>query len=449
MLRNLETKMDTAFGDALTRGYFSGAALIVADGGSVLYSREWGHCRQGGEPVGATTRFDLASLNKALVTAPLTMLAVDKGLLRLNDPLSRFFPAPPDKKEITIRHLLSHSSGLAPYRPFFSELVGVASEKRREAIVSMILDDTLQSVPGEVASYSDFGFILLGVILEEILGDRLDRLADKLLFMPLDMDELHFCPIKTGFSPETRPERETTHPYLEEYSEFERSASSPESGTSFSPVMAPRRKDLSPNPGAPPGMRTTPTCQAPLPANLSIHPSSCGKVGRRWNGAELYIQFAATEVCPWRKRLLVGEVSDENAWALGGVAGHAGLFGTARGVFAFVSHLRDIYTKECRKSFVSPEILQLFWTRAGLPEDSTWALGYDTPSPVGSSAGRYFSQKSVGHLGFTGTSFWFDLQRDRIVVLLSNRVHPTRENEAFKKFRPVVHDLVMEAVYGT
>ncbi len=155
-------------------------------------------------------------------------------------------------------------------------------------------------------------------------------------------------------------------------------------------------------------------------------------------------RFAATEKCPWRNRLLVGEVDDENAYCLGGVAGHAGLFGSARGIYECLRFLFHIYRGEWRESPWNPEIVRLFWEKRNMAPGSTWALGFDTPSPTNSSAGVYFSPKSVGHLGFTGTSFWMDLEREAIVILLTNRVHPSRGNGAIKQFRPMLHNIVME-----
>jgi serine-type D-Ala-D-Ala carboxypeptidase len=157
-------------------------------------------------------------------------------------------------------------------------------------------------------------------------------------------------------------------------------------------------------------------------------------------------EVAATEVCPWRKRLLEGEVDDENAYCLGGVAGHAGLFGTARGVWRMLSFLWDLYTGEADGPQWRSDVLRLFWTRQAGAGATTWALGFDTPSASGSSAGRYFSPKSVGHLGFSGGSFWLDLDREVLVVLLTNRIYPTRQNEGIKLFRPLVHDTVMKAL---
>ncbi len=153
--------------------------------------------------------------------------------------------------------------------------------------------------------------------------------------------------------------------------------------------------------------------------------------------------FAATENCPWRGKVLEGETHDENAWVLGGFSGHAGLFGTAEEVDRLLNLLLANYNGE-RRDFFNPDTVREFFRRAGAPDENTWALGWDTPSSSGSSSGRYFSKKSVGHLGFTGTSVWIDLEREICVTLLTNRVHPTRENIKIRTFRPVLHDLVME-----
>jgi CubicO group peptidase (beta-lactamase class C family) len=154
--------------------------------------------------------------------------------------------------------------------------------------------------------------------------------------------------------------------------------------------------------------------------------------------------YAATEACGWRGRVLVGEVDDENAWALGGVAGHAGLFATAKAVWQFAQALLD--TAVGRRSWLPPELLLQSWQRQPSPAGSTRAIGWDTPSAVGSTAGDYFSPRSIGHLGFTGTSLWIDPDHDVIVVLCTNRVHPSREATGIQRLRPEVHNLVMQAV---
>lgn len=151
-----------------------------------------------------------------------------------------------------------------------------------------------------------------------------------------------------------------------------------------------------------------------------------------------------TSDCAWRGRVLCGEVQDENAWAMGGVAAHAGLFATAQDVFCFADELIDCY--HGRGKLVSKDVLRQFWTLDSRVPGSTWALGWDTPSSQHSSSGKYFSSKAVGHLGYTGCSLWIDPERELVVILLSNRVHPSVENNLIREFRPMIHDLVMEAL---
>jgi CubicO group peptidase (beta-lactamase class C family) len=151
--------------------------------------------------------------------------------------------------------------------------------------------------------------------------------------------------------------------------------------------------------------------------------------------------IAPTEVDTWRGRLLSGEVHDENAWALGGAAGHAGLFGTAAGVGAFARAVMRNLAGE--RVVAEPDTVHRFAQRAGVPSSSR-ALGWDTMLPT-SSCGTRLSASAIGHTGFTGTSLWIDWERDLYVVLLSNRVHPTRENEGIREFRPRFHDAVVAA----
>jgi len=156
--------------------------------------------------------------------------------------------------------------------------------------------------------------------------------------------------------------------------------------------------------------------------------------------------FAATEDCPWRGRVLGGEVSDENTHVLGGVAGQAGLFGDVKSVVALAAFLLDCWKDRAVHPAWSNGLLSTFLAREGSIPASTWALGFDTPSPTGSSAGSFFHPTSVGHLGFTGTSFWIDPTRDLAVVLLTNRVHPSRANELIKQFRPLFHNAVFASL---
>ena len=149
--------------------------------------------------------------------------------------------------------------------------------------------------------------------------------------------------------------------------------------------------------------------------------------------------FAATEHSSWRGRTLIGEVHDDNTYAMGGVSGQAGLFGTAEDVAVLAETWLDSFLHEGR-CFES-SLVREFWQKTSLP-GSTYALGFDTPSPQASQAGNRFGPKTVGHLGFTGTSLWIDPDRELSVVLLTNRVHPTRRNETIKQFRPALHERI-------
>ena len=366
--------VDQLFARALTTRTFSGASLLVARPDLILFHKTWGHTLHRGVAVDSRTVFDLASLTKPLVTAPLCMRAVAEGKFALDDPLLSFFPSglmPTATKTITIRQLLNHSSGLPAYEPFYRELILLEAARRKETLLARILQSPLQSRPGTASCYSDLGFMLLAMVLEQVYDAPLDRLTTH--FLPQAFD------------------------------------------------------------GAP-GF-----CRLNVPTDATICPERLTAVAGI---------FAATENCPWRKRLLVGEVHDENAYCLGGVAGHAGLFGTAHGIFRLLAFLWKAYRGSPEHPPWTTEVVREFWTRSAAVADSSWMLGFDTPSARNSSAGRYFSALSTGHLGFTGTSFWFDLNREILIILLTNRVHPTRENERLKDFRPLVHDLVMETYHA-
>ncbi len=153
--------------------------------------------------------------------------------------------------------------------------------------------------------------------------------------------------------------------------------------------------------------------------------------------------FAATERCEWRERLLIGAVHDENAYAMGGVAGQSGLFGTAAAVHQLLCALLDIYHEDVIEPLLPSALVRQAFAGCSVGQR---AFGFDRPEPDGSSSGDRFSQSSIGHLGFTGTSFWVDLKQGIIVILLSNRVHPSRSNEAIKTFRPRLHNAIMSGL---
>lgn len=153
---------------------------------------------------------------------------------------------------------------------------------------------------------------------------------------------------------------------------------------------------------------------------------------------------APTEIDPWRGRLLVGEVHDENCWALGGAAGHTGLFGSVVAVGRFAQRVLQTLKAGNQRGIARANTLRQFLTRSDVPGSSR-ALGWDAMLPT-SSCGARMSPRAVGHTGFTGTSLWIDPTRNIYIVLLTNRVHPTRTNEAIRTIRPALHDAIIESL---
>ena len=368
----VEREMEAAVG----RRVFPGAVLLVREGTRVFYHRAFGH--RSLEPevtqMSEDTIFDVSSLTKAVATSVAMMLMVKDGRISLDDRVTRFFHnfGVHGKTHITFRHLLSHSAGLAAWRPFFKSVLQIerggrinflGSHGAKAHVYQELQRERPEAPPGKQVLYSDLGFMLLGAAVEEVSGMALDRFCHDRIFRPL-------------------------------------------------------------------GLRATGFVDLSLLRARRVHPVT--------------EMIAPTERCPWRKKILCGEVHDDNAYAMGGVAGHAGLFASAKDLDGLLCHLKDCYRGG--NQMIPQRIVREFWTRDETVPGSTWCLGWDSPSPVGSSAGTHFSPHSVGHLGFTGTSVWLDLEHDRHVILLSNRVHPSRDNELIKAFRPFIHDVIVTAL---
>ena len=370
-------RVDRALDQAIAKSQAPGAVVLARmprDGELLEHASVRGNAVLRPERIAMArdTIFDLASLTKPLATATSIAILAERGGLSIDDPASKYVPelARHGKAGITIRQLLTHTSGLKPWRPFHEALLERERKKgerllgtpaAKEAVLERIYRSTLVHEPGEAAVYGDLDFILLGAIVETVSGQPLDEFAGDRIFAPLGMTDARFVRLGDG-APE-------------------------------------------------------------LPDAL-----------RR--------RFAATENCPWRGRVLWGEVHDPNAWAMGGVAGHAGLFATADDVMRFAQAIVDVW--HGRSEVFPREWLLRFLTKTEAPANNTWALGWDTPTPGASSSGRHFAPNSVGHLGFTGTSLWIDPGREAIVVMLTNRVHLVAKRSKFE-LRAVVHDLVMES----
>ena len=352
---------------------FPGAVALVAQQGRIVFIEHVGYSSLVPEraPMKRETIFDLASLTKVMATIPAIMKLLDEGRIALDDPLSKLILSADlgEKRDLTLRLLLTHSAGLIDWKPFFEKLCEHPMKERKRLLRESIIQEPFAYEPAKGSIYSDLGFMLLEWVIEEKAKGLLPEFVQKHFYNPLGLKRTFF----RGTSEEGNPPQH-----------------------SF---------------------------------------TKGGKVSSE--------DFAATEDCPWRKRVLQGEVHDDNAWTLGGYSGHAGLFSTAEEIFVFANMLRDHYSGK-RDDFFKTRTVREFFRRQYIVKGSDWALGWDTRAWEGSSAGKYFSRDSVGHTGFTGTSIWMDLEKDVIAILLSNRVHPKRDTDKIKQFRPVFHDAVME-----
>jgi len=370
-------RVDRALEKAIEAGETAGAVLLARmprEGEVLEHAAVHGLAVSRPEriPMARDTLFDLASLTKPLATAAAVMRLVEDGAVALDDPVAKHLQpfGERGKDAVTLRQLLTHSSGLKPWRGFHELLIErerktgerlAGTPAAREFVLQRIYRSALVHDPGQAAVYGDLDFIVLGALVEAVAKQPLDAFCAERVFGPLGLAQTFFVRPAVWGEP---------------------------------PPDAVRRR------------------------------------------------FAATENCPWRGRIVWGEVHDPNASVMGGVAGHAGLFATADDVMSYAQQLLDVW--HGRSEVFPPALVRAFFERQHLPQDSDWALGWDTPTKGASSSGAHFSERSVGHLGFTGTSLWIDLEREAIVVLLTNRIHLVAKRSQYK-LRPVIHDLVLES----
>jgi CubicO group peptidase (beta-lactamase class C family) len=347
---------------AVSENVFPGGVLMVSVEGTIRFFEAYGRADiYSGRSMTQETVFDLASLTKPLATTPALMVLIQQGKLDLSNSLGEILPgfSGTEKSKITLRHLLCHQSGLPDYRPYYKILKELPLVDRKNALHECLLKEPLVCPTGTQTIYSDLGFMILGWVIEQVSGMRLDRLVRKEIYTPIELEDLFF---------------------------------------------------------------------------VDLDPSASNTMNSE-------VMFAATAQCPWRDLLINGEVHDDNAWVVGGIDGHAGLFGNAEDVNRLLTEIMLTWCGEKAGAVFQKDVVETFLAPA---KGSERTLGFDTPSSFGSSSGHYFSNKAVGHLGYTGTSFWMDLTRSIIVILLTNRVHPSCDNEKIKAFRPILHDAVME-----
>jgi serine-type D-Ala-D-Ala carboxypeptidase len=367
--------------NAIERGTFPGAQLVIGEGGEIIAEAALGYAVIEPEqiPVTQHTIYDLASLTKPLITTLLTVMLAERGLLDLSAPASHYLEelCVGNKRAITLMQLLTHTSGLPAWRPLYLE-----AQNRADMVTTIAHTPCEKRYNAESAPlviYSDLNFILLGFILERVTGDRLDRLAQKEIFQSLGLT-------KTFFNP--APERQ-------------RQIAATEFG------QAHERKTVA-------EMKIV----CPAPINLS--------------NDKLY---------PLRRKLLLwGEVHDGNAYFMEGVAGHAGLFSTAREVFSIASQFIS------GSKLLQNESLSLFTQNFTQGHGDARSVGWMLAATKACSAGRRLPDDAFGHTGFTGTSVWIDGQKQLVFILLTNRVHPQVHDFGMKQVRQQFHTLAIEAL---
>jgi len=335
---------------------FPGATVAIVYQGKLIAHKGLGHFTYdaASPAVAAETVYDLASVTKVIATTTACMILHDRGLFKLDQPIIELLPEfaaneagqKDARRQVTLRMLLAHCSGLPAYIKLFQ------TAHNKDELLQQALGIPLTAEPGSRAEYSDIGFILLGRAIEKRAGEPLDQFCQREIFAKLNL--AHTC-----FNP----------------------------SANLKPTIPPTEDD-----------RT------------------------------------------FRHRLIQGEVNDENAFVMGGVAGHAGCFATALDVSVFA---------QCMllggSPLVKKETLEIFTRRRDSPPGTSRALGWDTPSQP-SQSGKYFSSRSYGHLGYTGTSLWIDPDRQLSVTLLTNRTWPDRGSQSIKQIRPAFHNAVIESL---
>jgi CubicO group peptidase (beta-lactamase class C family) len=292
--------------------------------------------------------FDLGSLTKVILTTSVMARLVDQNKIDLSLRVREFIPEYKDSRlgEITLKMLLTHSSGLIGWYPFYLE--------KSKNVLELFLENENKFLSDEGSKktvYSDLGFLLLGEVLKKGFGE-LRTLFEREVLSPLKLVGIEFGPLSSK-------------------------------------------------------------------------------------------KTVATEYCLERKKLIQGEVFDHNTPHFGGVCSHAGLFSSAKNLLPWAREWLKAVQGE--SEWLSRKTAVEFVIAGQGVSESTWALGWDTKSKAFSSAGDLLSMESFGHLGFTGTSVWIDPRKSGIIVLLTNRVHPSRLDERIKRFRPLIHNLVAKS----
>ena len=344
--------------EAVSDSAFPGGVILAAKDGQIFLHQSFGYkTYQQTEPMVRGSIFDLASITKVVSTTSAVMFLVDRNKINLDDKIIKYLPefssnnslSKKVKDNITIRDLMTHSSGLPPFKKYY------LMDSNVESRIDSVMKTDPEFDRHEKTVYSDVGLIVLGILIEKVSGKPLNQYVDSLLFDPLGMNSSFFNPPKNKLK-----------------------------------------------------------------------------------------RVVPTEISAITNEVILGYVHDENAFSIGGVAGHAGLFSTAMDIAKFSQMMLNngLYGW---KRFFKPETVNLFTMKANIVKESSRALGWDTPAGK-SSGGVYLSDSSFGHTGFTGTSLWIDPDKNLFVILLTNAVHPKREykNPKYFDWRQRIHSSVYE-----
>lgn len=331
----------------INAGDFPSAVYLVAERGRVHFAAALGSAvREPREqPAMLETIYDLASLTKPLVTGLLCAQRIERGEIELDAPAAKYLRefARAGRVVMTIRNLLTHTSGLPAWRP-----LRALTDDRRDRVLEMIAAEKLAHAPGTGVLYSDLGFITLGLLIERVAGASFADLARREIFTPLGLRRTYFNPA------------------------------------------------------------------ASIQAEVAASEIAGNAYEREMSGE----QYGAGEAGAWREHMIWGEVHDGNAYFLGGAAGHAGLFSTARETFMLAEQFLAARTRLLR-----PVTCTLFRTKMTPGLSEARSLAWQLAASPGSTAGASLPPDAFGHLGFTGTSCWIDPDRERIYILLTNRTH--------------------------
>ncbi|MEA1987207.1 MAG: serine hydrolase, partial [Candidatus Marinimicrobia bacterium] len=348
--QNIQELLESAVQDSA----FPGGVLIAGNSREILINKEFGfHTYSKKRETKADDIFDLASITKVISTTSATMKLFEFGKLNLDDQVIKYIPQFEKINEnkinkrdkVKIKHLLTHTSGLPPFRLFY----------KMESPLDSVYSTKLRTAPEEKYVYSDIGIIILGKIIENISEQTLAKFTTENIFQPLEMNSTFFNPVDS-----------------------------------------------------------------------------------------IYYKIVPTEYSEEEGKFIKGHVHDENAYCLNGIAGHAGLFSTARDLAKFSQMMLNNGKLNEVKIF-DEETVKLFTKKAEIIKDNSRCLGWDSPDGE-CSGGIYLGKKSFGHTGFTGTSLWIDPTNDLFVILLTNAVHPNRSYKSPKyyQWRQLIHSKVYE-----